>query len=48
MSSQITCIFMKDSPRQDSSGVESQAEPTISTGGGFGKGPALSHCKAIC
>ena len=35
------------SPRQDSSGIscdESQAEP----GGGFGKGPAHSHCKAIC
>ena len=32
------------SPGQDSSSVssdESQAEPTIHTGGGFGKGPAI-------
>ena len=38
------------SPGQDSSSVssdESQAEPTIQTGGGFGKGPAHSHRKAI-
>ena len=39
------------SPGQDSSSIssdESQAEPTIQTGGGFGKGPAHSHCKAVC
>ena len=39
------------SPGQESSGIssdESQTEPTIQTGGGFGKGPALSHSKAIC
>ena len=27
---------------------ENQAEPTIQTGGGFGKGPAHSHLKAVC
>ena len=39
------------SPGQDSSSVssdESQAEPTIQTGGGFGKGPTHSHRKAVC
>ena len=39
------------SPGQDSSSVssdESQAEPTIQTGGGFGKGPAHSHRKVVC